>query len=307
MRVATLWYSITASRSLIVIRSDASPQRMLHLLLAIRDEGDRFLGTLEGVHAKMNRARASLRDLETDIAVFCENQRRQFVLEARQEIQAMPSDPPELLIDYSIRAGEIAYNLRSALDHLVWQLVLAKGACPSTNNEFPIYQDEEKYKENEKRKLKGVASTHCGLIEEFQPYHRQGGIGAHLWMLHSICNIDKHRHLNVVNLHSSSTAHLEGDVDPSLTHGQTAGLGLLTVLRGTGQEDKVKIDVATDVCFRDDELENASVGYGSEIEREGLQRPPVALALSSCLTAVNAVVDQLTRGIVWSGGNPVKR
>ena len=114
----------------------------------------------------------------------------------------------------------------------------------------------------------------------FQPYQSQGGVGPHLWMLHSICNIDKHRRLNVVNLHSFSTAHLEGEVDPELTHGQTEGVGLLTLFRGTEQEDKVKIDVVVDVCFRDDELEDASVGYGSEIERSGPE------AASGCVSTL---------------------
>ena len=30
------------------------------------------------------------------------------------------------------RWGEVAYNLRSGLDHLVWQLVLANGETPDT-------------------------------------------------------------------------------------------------------------------------------------------------------------------------------
>ena len=113
-------------------------------------------------------------------------------------------------------------------------------------------------------------------------------------MLRSICNIDKHRHLNVVNMHSFLTAHVEGDVDLALTHGQTGGLGLLNTLRNTGEKDKVRIDAVVDVCFRDDDLEEASVGYGSAIEKEGLNRPPVVKALSSCLTAVETVVLRWT-------------
>lgn len=70
-------------------------------------------------------------------------------------------------------------------------------------------------------------------------------------------------------------------------------MGLLALLKGTEQESKVKIDVVVDVCFRDDELENASVGYGSEIERSGLKRPPVVSALASCLAAVNTVVHRM--------------
>lgn len=248
---------------------------------------------LEGVNAKIGRASKSLRNLESDMREFCEDHRLQLAREIQQEIHVVDSGPPELLIDYSIRAGEIAYNLRSALDHLVWQLIEANGKTPDRRNEFPIFLEEAEYLKRAGSKLRGTHQRHRELIAGFQPYRSQHGVGPDLWMLHSICNIDKHRHLNVVNLHSVSTAHIEGEVDPELTHGQTGGVGLLTLLRGTEQEDKVKVDVVVDVCFRDDELEDASVGYGSEIERSGLRRPPVVSALSSCLAAVKTVVQQL--------------
>ena len=248
---------------------------------------------LEGVNAKIGRASESLQNLESDIRGFCEDHRLQLVREIQQGIHVVDSGPPELLIDYSIRAGEIAYNLRSALDHLVWQLVEANGKTPDRRNEFPIFLEEVEYFKRARSKLKGIHQRHKELIASFQLYQSNKGIGSHLWMLHSICNIDKHRYLNVVNLHSFSTAQLEGEVDPELTHGQTGGLGLLALLKGTEQESKVKIDVVVDVCFRDDELENAGVRYGSQIEMAGLKRPPVVFALSSCLTAVKTVVQQL--------------
>lgn len=259
----------------------------------VQDE-ENDLRNLVGVNAKIGRASESLRKLESDIRGFCEDHRLRFVRELQREIYVVDSSPPELLIDYSIRSGEIAYNLRSALDHLVWQLVLVNGKTPGHRNEFPIFLEEAKYSKRGMSKLRGLSRCHRELITDLQPFQSRGGVGPHLWMLQSICNIDKHRYLNVVNVHSSATAHLEGDVDPELTHGRTGGLGLLTLFKGTEQEDKVKIDVVVDVCFRDDELETDSVGYGSEIEGAGLKRPPVVPALSSCLAAVKSVVQQLT-------------
>ncbi len=247
---------------------------------------------LEGINAKIGRACESLGFLESDIRGFCEDRRLQLALEIQQEAPVIDSDPPELLIDYSIRAGEIAYNLRSALDHIVWQLVSGNRMKPNHQNAFPIFLEKDEYLEAVKSKLRGVSPRHRELIDRVQPYRSNNGVGADLWMLHSVCNIDKHRHINVVSLHSLATAHLEGEIDPELIHGQTKGLGLLTLLKGTEQESNVKVDVVVDVCFRDDELGKASVGYGSEIERSGLNRPPVLVALSSCLEAVKAVVHQ---------------
>ena len=259
----------------------------------VRSERENSLLSLEGVNAKIERACQSLQDLESDIRGFCEDHRLQLVPEIQQGIHVIDGGPPELLIAVSIRAGEIAYNLRSALDHLVWQLVEANGKTPNHRNEFPVFLEKAEYSRSAGSKLKGISRHHREAIASFQPFQSNNGVGSHLWMLHSICNIDKHRHLNVVNLHSFSTAHLKGEVDPELTHGQTGGLGLLTLLRGTEQEDMVVIDVVVDVCFRDDELETASVGYGSEIERSGLRRPPVVPVLAACLASVKTVVHRM--------------
>ena len=270
--------------------------------------GSCILSTPEraGVNAKVNRAGDALSSLESDVAEHCEIDRRQQVMEIRQGAP-LPngSDEPPVLHDFSARTGEIAYNLRSALDHLVWQLVLANAKNPGVWNAFPICQDEDEYRRAAKGRLRGLTDRTQELIEGFQLYRENGGIGAHLWMLHSICNIDKHRHLNVVNVHSSATVSLEGEVEPGLLPpGITDGLLLWDRLAGTRHEDQVRIDVKVGVCFRDDELEASSPGYGSALEREGMKRPPVIPVLQSSLDAVDAVdavIEQLTGKSVGLG------
>ena len=267
--------------------------------------GSGILSTLEmaGVYAKVNRARDALSSLESDVAAHCEIDRRQQVMEIRQgALLPNGSDEPPVLHDFSARTGEIAYNLRSALDHLVWQLVLVNDHIPGHWNQFPIFQDEDEYQSAAKRRLRGLADRDQELIEGFQPYRENGGIGAYLWMLHSVCNVDKHRHLNVVNVHSSATASLEGDVEPGLIPpGTTGGLLLLDWLAGTRHEDQVRIDVKVGVCFMDNELEAASPGYGSALEGEGMKRPPVIPVLQSSLGAVVAVIEQVTGKSVGLG------
>ena len=65
----------------------------------------------------------------------------------------------------------------------------------------------------------------------------------------------------------------------------------------------MKIDVKVGVCFRDKDLEAASPGYGSALEREGMNRPPVIPALQSSLGAVVAVIEQFTGESVGLGGS----
>lgn len=77
---------------------------------------------LEAVDAKIDRARSELRLLNADIAAVCDERARLIVREEcddEKERWVYRGDTPKAPIQWSIRAGEFAYNLRSALDHLV--------------------------------------------------------------------------------------------------------------------------------------------------------------------------------------------
>ena len=251
---------------------------------------------MRGIQAKLERAQESLEGLSSRIAFHCANEKVRLETATQQATDPDAGyEEPETIYEYSIAVGEIAYNLRSALDHLIWQLVSANGECPNHRHEFPIFFDATRYHKSVENRLRGLDDRQRGMIESFQPFQDNRSVGPHLWMLYWICNIDKHRHLNVVNTHSVIAAHLEGDVPPELEHlATTRGTALMDWLRGTVHEHLVKIDVVVDVCFRDAELKAASPGYDSVIETEGIvQRPPVVPALQSCLTAVVSVVEQL--------------
>jgi hypothetical protein len=116
-------------------------------------------------------------------------------------------DPPLL---WSVMCGNIVHNLRSALDHLVWQMVLANGIqAPKTGsrgNAFPIKVTPPGKGETfasiyaKNGKLAGVHPDHIALIEEFQPYkvipHGASANEHPLALLDELWQIDKHRHLH---------------------------------------------------------------------------------------------------------------
>ena len=261
---------------------------------------------LEGVRAKVDRAREGLRNLATDIETRCADERRRLELEIlRNAFPSPDAEEPQILYGYSVMVGEVAYNLRSSLDHLVWQLVLANGCDPKPSNEFPVFWEEDRYRKAVKTKLRGVAERHRQMIADVQPFRPESLVGPHLRMLHAICNIDKHRHLNAVDTHSIASAHPDGEITPGLLpRGMTRGLALFDYLEGTGQEHLVKPHAVVDVCFMDPELEEVSPGYGSAIETEGtIRRPPVIPVLQYCLDAVSDVIEQLTGEMVRTGGS----
>ena len=112
-----------------------------------------MLHPLDGCRAKVRRARFHVAELvaavQTEIAsapyrVRGESDEAEgaFVIraETNPEFSGIPPGLPLI-------AGEAAHQLRSALDHLVWQLVIANtGATPTgTKSGFPIFKNEKGY------------------------------------------------------------------------------------------------------------------------------------------------------------------
>lgn len=57
----------------------------------------------------------------------------------------------------SIVSGDYVHNLRSALDHLAWQLVKVSGAKPGSWTSFPTYGDKDDFIRDVKEREKNEA------------------------------------------------------------------------------------------------------------------------------------------------------
>jgi hypothetical protein len=156
---------------------------------------------LGGVFAKLDRADEHLESLETEVARFLYGNPYEVVGELNREESAwyfilrIHRAPP---VRISTIIGDIAHNLRSALDHLVWQLVLASGGNPREQNAFPICLYRDTWRKAAPRRLAGLRSpTAVAEIQRLQPYLRRHASGAPvrhpLAVLNRISNIDKHR------------------------------------------------------------------------------------------------------------------
>jgi hypothetical protein len=153
---------------------------------------------LVGVRAKIERAKQHVRDLEIAIQAFLDTGAYEVGSE-KHPYRGNPiykviraDDPPASL---SLIAGDAIHNLRSALDHLAWQLVLANGRAPTRRTAFPIYESAERYMTKDQRVIEGISAEAVEFINATKPY--QGGNDP-LWMLHELNNIDKHRLLLMV-------------------------------------------------------------------------------------------------------------
>jgi hypothetical protein len=59
--------------------------------------------------------------------------------------------------------------------------------------EFPVFKTAADYLTGSKRRLNGVPDEACRLIKQLQPFQRPTPDDDPLWILHSLCNGDKHR------------------------------------------------------------------------------------------------------------------
>lgn len=95
-------------------------------------------------------------------------------------------------------AGDAIYNMRAALDQLVWSLARLKG-IPPKRTAFPIVDGPILTKpklDSFNRSLVDVPAEAICEIDALQPYHRGAAYKTHpLWRLDEICNLDKHRRI----------------------------------------------------------------------------------------------------------------
>ena len=119
------------------------------------------------------------------------------------EVRVMASATAEFPMEISILFGEWLYNLRTALDSLLYELAVEDtGQDPPTgagNRKYPIIAEPNRFAEATKRSLAGLTDWSRKFIEDTQPYHSTGGAnGSALWWLDELAKIDRHRRHHAV-------------------------------------------------------------------------------------------------------------
>jgi hypothetical protein len=221
------------------------------------------MATLVGINAKFHRAHEQLSSLNSDINLVGETQRhfiaKEIEPETGQKIWVFRGETPDIPIEWSVRIGEILYNFRSALDHLIEQLILANERVPTNRNAFPVFLCPNKFQSDSKPMLTGVSSRVEAIIEGLQPYHGHD-IMKHLWRLHCLHNTDKHRHLNMVTVPTIGGGTIIGSADPRFAPlarqgnftPHTGPLGKNTVvLRSRDPEMEVDVRFTIEITFSD--------------------------------------------------------
>ena len=174
----------------------------------------------------MHRAHAHLKDLETKRDAWIKAALETVVEEPDPEgsgyYAAYVTPPVPDHASLSLKAGDCLQCLRSALDHLAFELAAAF-TSPMTHeieqdSEFPILgnkdgRGQERFNQRRAKgalagqpapgsglaKTRGMDPAAQAVIEGLQPYHRGNQYESDpLWQLSFLTNIDKHRTIHVV-------------------------------------------------------------------------------------------------------------
>src|SRR5262249_45023002 len=131
------------------------------------------LHPLDGAFERTRRAGEHLEEL----CARLETLRREREGEIIAQFQAQPPHSelvvppsPQASMRIPILVGEICYNLRTALDYLIFKLAKLDSGHPQKKTQFPIDDDEDDFKRHAKSQLKGLNARHIAEIERLQPY-----------------------------------------------------------------------------------------------------------------------------------------
>jgi hypothetical protein len=163
---------------------------------------------LKSAKVKLVRAEKQLRTIKKCLTIYARSKPHKIIKKTKGKKKLnVPKSPPT---EISLLAGEMIYQMRSALDHLVFNIIKRNPNVSTIDPEweehceFPIWtkplkpgQKTPLSKAKFSRPLPGISDAAFAFIESVQPYYGTGEINNALRFLGHLSNIDKHRRLNL--------------------------------------------------------------------------------------------------------------
>lgn len=166
----------------------------------------REVASFRGIEIKVQRADFHRQELDRTFQTRLDGDAYKFVPEVRKggsEHIYRVDHPPADDERWGLIAGDSIHNLRTAFDHLAWQLVISAENHPSPWTKFPIYNRPPTRRTKCLGRSRAVPLRIAGgidpvalkMIEDVQPYNGRdvGTIGRYLSFLNELDILDKHK------------------------------------------------------------------------------------------------------------------
>ena len=167
---------------------------------------------LDGAFERVKRAGEHIEDLHRRILALTDAQQRtvldsldpETIRNVSMDTEILPFDlnvdTVTVPLDFGVLIGECCYNLRAALDYLIYELAINDSGRVQENTQFPIEGSQEFFSKATRSRLRGLSCAHVADIERFQPYKGCDWTSD----LKAISNLDKHRKLTATPAHRLS-------------------------------------------------------------------------------------------------------
>lgn len=148
---------------------------------------------LKGPKLKLARAKRHLKELETELEAFFDPKPysavEHFDPKTGEKVLSIKGNGAQIPCEMSAIIGDVAHNLRAALDQLVCELIRDNRKQPRTRSGFPTVTGKKRFEEAAIGKIEGVSPATAKFIRRLKPYKG----GSHdLWILHELDAMDKH-------------------------------------------------------------------------------------------------------------------
>lgn len=165
----------------------------------------------DSARAKLVRAEEHRKTIEPEIKRFVESQpitlrSKHNLADSAETIRFAysASSVAPIPARWAVVAGDAIQNIRAALDHAIWAIVVKEtGVQFAESNapkiDFPITDEPSRFPKKRLVQI-GIPPPLIAVIERAQPYVRNRSAPRDdvLWLLRTLSNVDKHRLLHVV-------------------------------------------------------------------------------------------------------------
>jgi len=179
---------------------------------------------LDGAYKRVERASIHLGNLNRHVRTLSKTINDSITSQKYPKPILLP-DGSQAIGDFSIKlptvshtikiiVGEIIYNLRSALDYLVYELARLDSSDIKNSTQFPIESTVKGFKGKRDTFLNGVSDEHVAIFERLQPYKGCD------WtkLIRELSNPDKHRQLVITRVSTTYNIAIKDPSAETLTH-----------------------------------------------------------------------------------------